>query len=442
MYKDCSLMKCFFTGGSKKWEQKKKPEAEANDAREKDGSFPSPDGYLMIFNGPEAYGSKRRQKLTHQEVYEDDPAMAAFLKWSGSPITFDRSDHPDSVTHLGRYPLMVDPIIGMKRLTKVLMDGGSGLNIMYAETLDAMDVHRSCIHPTRAPFHGIMPGKQAILIGQIDLPVTFGNLSNYRIETLTFKEGVLIDFLYANRDIFAWKPLDMPGIPREVIEHALKIRPGSRLVKQCLRRFNKEKRRLIGEEITKLLVDGFIKEVYHPEWLSNPILVKKKSGKWQMCVDYTSLNKACLKDSFPLPCIDQVVDSTLGCETLCFLDAYSRYNQIMMKEFDQLTTSFITSFGSFYDVMMPFELKNIEAMYQRCMTKCFRDLIRWTVEAYVDDIIVKSKQIDQLVADLEQTFRKLRENVIKLNPKKCVFGVQGACCSDSSSPSMASKPIR
>ena len=82
-----------------------------------------------------------------------------------------------------------------------------------------------------------------------------------------------------------------------------------------------------------------------------------------MCVDYTSLNKACLKDSFPLPCIDQVVDSTSGYETLCFLDAYSGYHQITMKESDQLMTSFITPFGSFFYVMMPLRLKNIRATY-------------------------------------------------------------------------------
>ena len=110
-----------------------------------------------------------------------------------------------------------------------------------------------------------------------------------------------------------------------------------------------------------------------------------------MCVDYTGLNKACSKDMFPLPCIDQVVDSTLGCKTLCFLDAYSGYHQIMMKESDQLTTSFITPFGSFCYVTMSFGLKNAGATYQRCMLKCLRDLIGWTVEAYVDDIVVKSK---------------------------------------------------
>ena len=82
---------------------------------------------------------------------------------------------------------MVDPIIGMKQLTKVLMDGGSGLNIMYVETLDAMGIDRARIWPTGAPFHGIVPGKQAMLLGQIDLPVTFGGPSNYRMETLSFE---------------------------------------------------------------------------------------------------------------------------------------------------------------------------------------------------------------------------------------------------------------
>ena len=110
-----------------------------------------------------------------------------------------------------------------------------------------------------------------------------------------------------------------------------------------------------------------------------------------MRVDYTNLNKACPKDPFPLPHIDQVVNSTSGCETLYFLNAYSRYHQIMMKEFDQLATSFITPFRSFCYVTMPFGLKNTGATYQCCMLKCFGDLIGRTIEAYVDVIVVKSK---------------------------------------------------
>ena len=110
-----------------------------------------------------------------------------------------------------------------------------------------------------------------------------------------------------------------------------------------------------------------------------------------MCVDYIGLNKACPNDPFPLPFIDQVVDSTSGCETLCFLDVYSGYHQIMMKESDQLATSFITPFGSFCYVTTSFGLKNTGATYQCCMLNYFGDLIRHIVKAYVDDIVVKSK---------------------------------------------------
>ena len=94
---------------------------------------------------------------------------------------------------------------------------------------------------------------------------------------------MLADFLHANRDIFAYKPSDMLGILREVTEHALKIRPGSKPVKQRLHRFDEEKRRAIGEEIAKLLAAGFIKEVYHPEWLANPLLARKRVGNGE-CV--------------------------------------------------------------------------------------------------------------------------------------------------------------
>ena len=144
----------------------------------------------------------------------------------------------------------------------------------------------------------------------------------------------------------------MPGIPREVAKHALDVRASSRPVKLRLRQFNEEKRRAIDEEVQKLLADGFIKEVCHPEWLANPVLFRKKNGKWRMCVDYTGLNKACPKVPFPLPRIDQIIDSTAGCETLSFLDAYSGYHQIKMKESDQLTTSFITLFGMYCYVTM------------------------------------------------------------------------------------------
>jgi hypothetical protein len=115
---------------------------------------------------------------------------------------------------------------------------------------------------------------------------------------------MLVDLLKVDLDVFAWKPSDMMGIPREVAKHKLNIKPGLKPVKQRLHLFNDEKCKAIGEEIMKLLSAGFIREVFHPEWLANPVLVKKKNNKWRMCVDYTSLNKACPKDPFPLPHID------------------------------------------------------------------------------------------------------------------------------------------
>ena len=215
----------------------------------------------------------------------------------------------------------------------------------------------------------------------------------------------------------------MLGIPREVAEHTLNVKPGSRPVKQCLRRFDEEKRKAIGEEIAKLLAAGLIKEVQHPEWLANPVLIKKKNRKWRMCVDYTNLNKACPKDAFPLPRIDQVVDLTAGSESLCFLDAYSGYHQIGVEESDQPATAFITPFGCFCYVKMPFGLKNAGATYQRCMQSCLREQIGRNLEVYVDDIVVKSKSTGDLIANLEETFSNLRRFNIKLNPEKCVFGV-------------------
>jgi hypothetical protein len=172
---------------------------------------------------------------------------------------------------------------------------------------------------------------------------------------------VLVDFLKANLNACTWKPSDMNGIPKEVAEHKLNIKPGSKLVKQHLRCFNDEKCKAIDEAIKKLLSAGFIREVFHPEWLANPVLVKKKNKKWRTCVDYTGLNKACPKDLFPLPRIDQVVNSTVGCETLSFLDVYSRYHQIVMCIADQLATSF--------------RLKNAGTMFQRCMRCVFGELI-------------------------------------------------------------------
>jgi hypothetical protein len=194
--------------------------------------------------------------------------------------------------------------------------------------------------------------------------------------------------------------------------------------RQHLRRFADDRRDAIKRELAKLLAAGFIREVFHPEWLANPVLIRKKNtNEWRMCVDYTDLNEHCPKDPFVLPWIDQVIDSTTGCDLLCFLHCYSGYHQIAIKEEDQEKTTFITPFGAYCYTTMSFGLKKAGATFQRAIQACFKRQLNKNVEAYVDDVVVKTRNSDTLIADLEETFASLREYRYKLNPNKCIFSV-------------------
>jgi hypothetical protein len=138
-------------------------------------------------------------------------------------------------------------------------------------------------------------------------------------------------------------------------------------------------------------------------------------------VDFTSLNKACPKDPYPLPRIDQIIDSTTGCDLLCFLDAFSGYHQIKMAKEDEEKTALITPCGVYCYVCMPFGLKNIGATFQRLMRKALGARMERNTEAYIDDIIVKTRKGRNLVEDLKETFGNLWKVNIKLNPAKYAF---------------------
>jgi hypothetical protein len=185
---------------------------------------------------------------------------------------------------------------------------------------------------------------------------------------------------------------DMPGIPREVIEHKLGIDPAFKPIKQKERIYTPERRDAIRPEVNKLLEDGFIRPVDYPSWLANLVLVEKHDGSWRMCIDYTSLNKACPKDEYPLPRICQIVDSTTSCELLSFLDAYSSYHQISLVIDNEEKIAFITPFGIFCYTKMAFGLKNRGATYKKCVHTVLKSQIGRNVEAYIDDIVVKSEK--------------------------------------------------
>ena len=140
-------------------------------------------------------------------------------------------------------------------------------------------------------------------------------------------------------------------------------------------------------------------------------------------MDYTDLNDGCPKDSFPLPRIDQIVDASAGHDMLSFLDAFSGYHQIPIHPPNAEKTSFIMPHGLYCYNVMPFGLKNVGATYQMLVTKMFRPLFGTTMEVYIDDMLVKSKQRPDHATHLQQAFDLLREYGMKLNPIKCAFGV-------------------
>jgi hypothetical protein len=144
----------------------------------------------------------------------------------------------------------------------------------------------------------------------------------------------------------------MPEIPREVIEHKLSIDPSYKPTKQKKRRYTLERRETIRQEVNKLLEARFIKPVDYPSWLANSVLIEKSDVSWCMCIDYTSLNKVCRKDEYPLLRIYQIIDSTTSCELLSFLDAYSGYHQISLAIDDEEKIMFITSFRIFCYIKM------------------------------------------------------------------------------------------
>ena len=135
--------------------------------------------------------------------------------------------------------------------------------------------------------------------------------------------------------------------------------------------FAPECNKAVTEKVEKLLEAGFIRKVFYPDWLANVVMVKKNNGKWRMCIDFTNLNKAYLKDSFPLPRIDRLGDSIASHKLLSFIDAFSGYNQIFMDKEDQEKTSFVTNQGFYYNKVMSFGLKNAGATFQGLVNYMF-----------------------------------------------------------------------
>ncbi|XP_071700676.1 uncharacterized protein [Rutidosis leptorrhynchoides] len=241
---------------------------------------------------------------------------------------------------------------------------------------------------------------------------------NVSADTKKQIEQLLVQYM----DVFAWCKNDMTGVPRHIAEHGLNINPDLKLVVQKRRGMATDRAKWLCKEVTKLVAAGILREVQYQSWIANPVLVKKSDGSWRMCVDFKDLNKARPKDNYPLSEIDLKVESLHAFPYKYFLDAARGYHQILMAREDADKTAFHKGKGIFSYIMMPFGLINAGATYQCLIDTAFENQIGRNLEAYMDDLVIKSTMQERIIADMRETFDTLRKINMKLNPLKCSFG--------------------
>ncbi|XP_068463951.1 uncharacterized protein [Phaseolus vulgaris] len=407
--------------------------------------------------GPTASQRKKyvRSVSSVAEEFSDDP-------WE-SDLVFTRADLRDVVPH-DNDPVVISVVTAGRKVHRVLVDQGSSADVRQpVEVCGYLELRTTftdgAASRTESIRYLVVNANSAynILLGRPALnrlravPSTRHmkmkrpDLSSKMIviksdqeearkcykNSLKTKRGMVMEeqdevaaVISRHIDAFTWTAADMPCIDPDFLCHHLTMNTNVRPVRQRRRKFNEERCLVVKEETQKLLSAGHIREIQYPEWLANVVLVKKANGKWRMCVDFTDLNKACPKDSYPLPNIDALVDSASGCKIMSFLDAFSGYNQIKMHPRDECKTTFMTETCNYCYKVMPFGLKNAGATYQRLMDKVLAHMLGRNVQAYMDDMVVTSHEKEQHSVDLEELFATIARYCLKLNLEKCVFGVE------------------
>jgi hypothetical protein len=190
-------MKTYMTMGG--FTKGKKPEGDI--AGKAATPFPEEKAVMLIYSGPALHESRRKPKLTSRVVNAIGLSTLEYVRWSESPITFDRMDHPGNIPKPERFPLIVEPLVGTTWLTKALMDGGSGLNLMYLNSFEGLGLTQDQLQSSPHTFYRVVPSKQFVPLGRVTLPITFGDASNYRTETQAFE---VVNFSGPYHVILGW----------------------------------------------------------------------------------------------------------------------------------------------------------------------------------------------------------------------------------------------
>jgi hypothetical protein len=241
--------------------------------------------------------------------------------------------------------------------------------------------------------------------------------------TTKAKRDGILDLIRQFKDIFSWTYDDLKSYRSDVIQHAIPLVEGAKPFRQKLRHINPKLAPQIQKELQKMVDVGIIVPIRYSSWMSNLVVVEKRNGDIRLCVDFRNLNQLSLKDNYPLPNMEHLLQRVTGVGMMSMLDGFSGYNQVLVKREDQLKTAFTTPWGTFMYLRMPFGLMNVGSTFQREMDFSFRDLIEKIIEIYQDDLTVVSKERNAHISHLRMIFECCRKYGISLNPKKSIFGI-------------------
>jgi hypothetical protein len=258
----------------------------------------------------------------------------------------------------------------------------------------------------------------------LDISIKPGIVKNVHIGASCSVDEVVTyrDIFQELCDVFSWSYEDMPDIDPDIVVHEIKAYPNAKPVRQRLHLVHPRKVATIKLEVEKLLKADFNYHVDLIDWVSNLVPVNKKQGTIRVCVDYKDINKACPKENYPTPLVDQIIEDCAGTEIFSLMDGFFSYNQINILLADQHKTAFICPWATFSYRKLPFGLKNAGANFQRAMSYVFYD-INHIVQLYLDDLPAHSMHRQDHPAHHRAIFLRCRYYRIRLNPHKCVFCV-------------------
>ena len=236
--------------------------------------------------------------------------------------------------------------------------------------------------------------------------------------------GEYLALLKKYSKVFAWKYEDLKVYDTSVIQHTIPIKEDAKPCRKKLRRINPLLLPLIENEVNKLFEAKIILVLRHSRWLANVVLVRKKNGEIKICIDFRNLNRVSLKDNYPVPKMDHILQKVVGSQRMSMLDGFYGYNQVLVHPDDQENTAFTTPWGTFMYSKIPFDLMNAGATFQRAMDIAFSEEKDKFVVLYLDHIVVFSKSDEKHLQHLERIFLKCMKFGIFLNPKKSHFDLE------------------